>query len=110
MRNTNNRDRGIRRWKFTTCLEDLDYADHISLLSIRFVDIQDTYTHLYEFARYTGLTINIAKTKTMRVNCRNKNAVVIDNIEVEDVNSFTYLGAILNKTGGTDADIRRRFP
>ena len=45
----------------------------------------------------------------MRVNCRNTNAVVIDNNEVEDVDTFVYLGATLDKTGGTEADIKRRL-
>ena len=106
MRNTNNRGIG---WKFTRCLEDLDYADNLSVLSSRFIDIQDKSTRLFEIAKYTGLTINTAKTKTMRVNCRNNNAVVIDNNEVEDVDSFVYLGATLDKTGGTEADIKRRL-
>ena len=83
---------------------------HWSLLSSRFVDIQDKFTNLYEVARYTGLTINTDKTKTMRVNCRNINAVVIDNNEVEKVDSFIYLGTTLDKTGGTEADISRRLP
>ena len=108
MRNTNNSNRGIR-WKFTTCLEDLDYADDLSLLSSRFVDIQEKSTRLYEVARFTGLKINTTKTKTMRVNCRNNNAVVIGNNEVEDVDSFIYLGATLDKFGGTEADIKRRL-
>ena len=112
MRNTNNSNRGIR-WKFTTCLEDLDYADYaddLSLLSSRFVDIHKKSTRLYEVASFTCLNVNTTKTKTMRVNYMNNNAEVIGNNEVEDVvGSFIYLGATHDKIGGIEADIKRRL-
>ena len=39
-RTTEGRRTGIR-WKFTSFLEDLDFADDIALLSSRYVDIRD---------------------------------------------------------------------
>ena len=39
MRHTNNRRRGLR-WKLTSILEDLDYADDVALISSRFADLQ----------------------------------------------------------------------
>ena len=62
MKNTNNSNRDIR-WKFTMCLEDLDNAEDLSLISSRFVNIKDKSTRLSEIARYTGLSINTTKTK-----------------------------------------------
>ena len=108
MRSNNNSNRG-NRWKFTTCLEDLDYADDLSLLSSRFVDIQGKSTRLHEAARFTGLIIITTETKTMKVNFGNNNAVVIGSNEVEDLDSFINLGATLDKIGGTEADIERRL-
>ena len=40
IRHTNNRKRGLR-WKFTSVLEDLDYADDVALISSRFADLQE---------------------------------------------------------------------
>ena len=108
MRNTNVKSRGIR-WRFTSILEDLDYADDLALVSSRYVDIQEKTSRLYEVARYTGLNVNTAKTKTLRMNCKSNDAVVIQNKEVEDIESFVYLGATLDKTGGTETDIKRRL-
>ena len=39
-RTTEDRRNGIR-WKLTSVLEDLDFADDIALLSSRYVDIED---------------------------------------------------------------------
>jgi len=36
----------------------------------------------------------------MRINANNSNAVVVDGQQVEDVDSFDYLGARITKHGG----------
>ena len=36
-------------------------------------------------------------------------AIQIAEQNIEDVESFTYLGSILNKTGGTEEDIKSRI-
>ena len=41
----------------------------------------------------------------MRININNNNIVVIDGQEVEDVDSFDYLGARITKQGGAEEDI-----
>ncbi|KAL9967114.1 hypothetical protein ACROYT_G025283 [Oculina patagonica] len=50
MQNTNNARRGLR-WKFTTVLEDLDYADDIALLSSRHKDLQEKCNRLRQVSR-----------------------------------------------------------
>ena len=45
----------------------------------------------------------------MRINVNNNNAVVIDGQEVEDVDSFDYLGARITKHGGAEDDIKNRL-
>ena len=90
MRNTTNARRGLR-WKFTTVLEDLDYADDIALLSSRHKDLQEKSSRLQQVSRYTTDTISI------------------DGLEVEDVNSFIYLGATVHGAGGSHEDITRRL-
>ena len=108
MRNTNNTKRGLR-WKFSSVLEDLEYADDIALLSSRFCDMQDKTDQLDRNASAVGLSINTMKTKTMRMNCKWVEPVKIRDVDVEDVDTFTYLGAVLNKHGGAKEDISRRL-
>ena len=44
----------------------------------------------------------------MRIKVNTNNSVVIDGQEVEDVDSFYYLGARITKHGGTEDDIKNR--
>jgi len=108
MRNITNARRGLW-WKFTTVLEDLDYAHDIALLSSRHKDLQETFSRLHHVSRYTGLCINTAKTKVLRTNAKVTNTISIDGLEVEDVNSFIYLGAMVHGAGGSHEDISGRL-
>ena len=49
------------------------------------------------------------KTKTLRMNHRCTDYIGIEGEEVEDVQSFVYLGSVLDKLGGTETDIKRRL-
>ena len=63
-RTTEGRRTGIR-WKLTSVLEDLDFADDIALLSSRYVDIEDKTSRLVEEAARVGLKINSKESKVM---------------------------------------------
>ncbi|PFX25550.1 putative uncharacterized transposon-derived protein F52C9.6 [Stylophora pistillata] len=84
-------ENGIR-WKFTSKLDDLDFADDIVLLSSTKQQIQDKTTRLDEEARRVGLQINKEKTKAMRINAKNKEKIIIKGQGIEDVDEFVYLG------------------
>ena len=62
-----NGENGIR-WRFTSKMDDLDFADDISLFSSTKQQIQDKTTRLDQEARRVGLKINIDKTTVMRIN------------------------------------------
>ena len=54
--------------------------------------------------------INVAKTKELRIRTpANARSTTINNDDIELVDSFTYLGSIVSKTGGTDEDIAARM-
>ena len=108
MRNTLDKRRGLR-WNLTTVLEDLDYADDIALLASRHSDLQEKTSRLHDTAEIVGLSINPRKTKTMRLNCKNSDSIIVEGNELEDVETFPYLGAMLDKQGGTATDIKRRL-
>lgn len=45
----------------------------------------------------------------MRVNSKSNEHISIANRDIEDVTSFTYLGSVINITGGTDEDVLARM-
>ena len=67
------------RWKFTTKLEDLDFADDIALLSSNLHHIQTKVTNLAKFSAKTGLKVNKKKTEVLRINSKNNSSIVKDN-------------------------------
>ena len=97
------------RWKLTTTLDDLDFADDLALLSSRWSQAQDKLNTLNQFGGKVGLKINIDKTKVLRYNPGRLDPLMIREREVEDVESFVYLGAKVDKQGGTASDIRARI-
>ena len=107
MKNTVKTPRGIQ-WTLWSKLEDLDFADDISLISNTQQQMQEKTRILAEQASQVGLKINIAKSKVMRINETQDAAIMLGTEELEEVESFTYLGSIVNKTGGTEEDIKAR--
>ena len=78
---------GIGR-KITSTLQDLDFVDDLALISSAFTHIQMKVDHLNRNRKGTGLKISTKKTKLMRINAKNINAVVVDGQEIEDVDGF----------------------
>ena len=69
-RSTDGKQTGLS-WKFTSKLEDLDFADNIVLMSSTRQHMQTKSKKLEEDSERVGLKINIDKTKIMRVNSKN---------------------------------------
>ena len=101
--------RGIRS-TFTTVLEDLDFAGDIARLSSTFNDLHEKTGRLTEEAAGVGLKLNVRKCKTLRTECAsNRESIVVNGEEVEDVEEFPYLGATVDKEGGGSKDITKRL-
>ena len=109
MRRTVEGERTGIRWNFTTILEDLDFADDIALLSSAIKHLQLKTTKLEENAAKVGLKLNAKKCKVMKTNSKNEDKLKVGDNEVEEVESFTYLGANVTKDGGGTADVKRRI-
>ena len=58
------------RWKFTSKLEDLDFANNVALISSTQRHLQLKTNWLVENAERIGLRVNVGKCKVMRVNAR----------------------------------------
>ncbi len=60
-------------------------------------------------AESIDLQINTDKAKVLRLNCIIANPMEIKGKSVEDVDTFTYLGVIVNKTGRAREYINHRL-
>ena len=105
---TKDRKMGIQ-WTLTKLLEDLDFADDISLLARRHEDAQTKLEHIADEADKVGLQININKTEVMRVNNNRNKPIQLQGKEIKEADSFTYQGSVVSKDWGTDEDIRNRI-
>lgn len=107
-RTTEGSNTGIQ-WTLTKQLEDLDFADDISLLSHKQQHAQSKLTRLAEEAEKIGLKINVRKTKVMRLNNRQEHPLQLQGEDLVETNRFVYLGSIVNSDGGADEDVRSRI-
>lgn len=103
---TADKKNGIQ-WTMWTQLNDLDFADDLALLS----HMQQQMQEKTSAANSTRLSLNIHrwKSKVLRVNSASTAPIMLEGEALEEVDEFTYLGSIVNKQGGTDADVRVRI-
>ena len=108
-RTVGNGENGIR-WKFTSKLDDLDFADDIALLSSTKQQMQYKLNKFDAEARRVGLKINVEKTKMMRINPSSQEQFTIGTQDrIEDVEEFSYVGATVYKDGGGMKDLKNRL-
>ena len=109
MKNSTEGTRNGIQWTLWTQLEDLDFADDLALLSHQQQQMQDKTNRLASEAKKLGLKINKDKTKVLRANTPNEDPIQLEQERLEDVDSFTYLGSVVDQQGGSDADIKARL-
>ena len=90
------------RWKLWSKLNDLNFADDISLISSTKQQIQQKVRSLSTNSKATGLKINSEKTKLLRLNTTNNEKVQGDDRDIDDVERFVCLGAHVSSAGGTE--------
>jgi hypothetical protein len=104
---TTGRSNGIQ-WTLLTQLDDLDFADDLALLSQNHRQMQDKTTRLATTSAGTGLKINLKKTELMKINTTVQSPITVGG-ELIKVDSFIYLGGVVDRHGGTDQDIKSRI-
>ncbi|KAK7112952.1 hypothetical protein V1264_012324 [Littorina saxatilis] len=104
---TAGRNNGIQ-WTLWTQLDDLDFADDLALLSHNFNQMQDKTTRLAATSAKTGLRINKRKTELLKINTTANTPVTVGGEPIREVESFVYLGSVINRHGGTDRDVAAR--
>ena len=96
------------QWTPWQQLDDLDFADDLALLSQTQAQMQAKTTELDRLSRSVGLRIHKGKSKVLKVGKVSENPVSIAGTSLDEVDSFTYLGSIIDKVGGTEADVKAR--
>jgi urease beta subunit len=109
MKETTHEKRNGIQWGLLKQLDDLDFADDIALLAHNHQQIQHKTLLLEENAAKTGLKINREKTKTMRLNNKSTDSIRLKSGEIQNVDSFIYLGSVINVHGGTEEDVINRI-
>ena len=104
---TSDRPRGIQ-WNLFSQLEDLDFADDLSLLSSKQEHLQQKTERLNTFSKQVGLNINRKKSQVMAINTPSTK-ISLDGEDLEDVKIFTYLGSVINQESGPERDIQSRL-
>lgn len=109
MRKTTEGKRNGIQWTLWEQLDDLDYADDIVLLSHTYTQMQEKTDRLAQASSKLGLTPNTTKTQVIKIHSKTNNPVTLNNAALAEVESFTYLGSVVDTTGGTDVDTRSRI-
>ena len=97
------------QWTPWRQLEDLDFADDIALLSHTCDQMQRKTTDLENTAKSIGLRIHPGKSKVMKVKTESTANIRVEGRNLEEVDTFTYLGSGVGTTGGTEEDIKARI-
>ena len=70
--------------------------------------MQDKTTLLETTSAGTGLKINRKKTELMKMNTTANAPVTVGGEPIREVESFAYLGSVVDQQGGTDRDVTAR--
>ncbi|CAH8678058.1 unnamed protein product [Schistosoma haematobium] len=97
------------QWTAQNQLDDLDFADDLALLSHTHEQIQIKTASVAAVSASVGLSIHKGKTKVLKFKAENSNPITLDGETLEDLESSTYLGSIIDEQGGSDADVKARI-
>ncbi|VDO84655.1 unnamed protein product [Schistosoma margrebowiei] len=56
-----------------------------------------------------SLSIHKGKTKVLKFKAENSNPITLDGETLENVESFTYLGSIIDEQGDSDANVKAKI-
>ncbi|VDP52114.1 unnamed protein product [Schistosoma margrebowiei] len=96
------------QWTPQNQSEDLDFEDDLALLSHTHEQMQIKTASVAAVSASVGLNIHKGKTKVLKYN-RENNPITLDDETLEDVESYQYLGSIINEQGGSDADVKAKI-
>lgn len=109
MKTSTDQKRNGIQWTLWKQMDDLDFADDLALLSHTQQQMQEKTSIVADNSASLGLHINRGKSKVFKTNASSNTPITVEGDALEEVDSFTYLGSILDKQGGTDADVKTRI-
>ena len=105
---TKGSQRGIR-WTLMSCLEDLDFADDLSMLASRHRDMQGKLNDLQKNGEKIGLKIHPGKTKVMKARSSVEQPITLNGEDLEEVGKFVYLGSNIKADGDSETEVNTRI-
>ncbi|VDP55449.1 unnamed protein product [Schistosoma mattheei] len=96
----------VIQWTGRMQLDDLDFADNLALLPHTQQQMQEKTTSVAAASVTVGLNIHRGKSKIPQYSTVCNNQITFDAEDLEDVNTFTYLGSIIDEHGGSDTDVK----
>ncbi|XP_055997996.1 uncharacterized protein LOC130047335 [Ostrea edulis] len=78
----------------------------LALLSHTRQQKQEKTNNLASTSAQVGLNLNKGKIKILKVNTISSEPIKLEDETLEEVESFTYLGIVIDKLGGTGVDVR----
>ncbi|VDP38231.1 unnamed protein product [Schistosoma margrebowiei] len=97
------------QWTDQNQLDDLNFADDLALLSHTHEQVQIKTASVAAVFASVGLNVHKGKTKVLKFKTENSNPITLDGETLDDVESFTYLGSIVDEQRGSDADVKGRI-
>ena len=101
---TKGKQNGIQ-WKIFTQLDDLDFVHDLALMSHSHRQMQDKTTDLARISAQVGLKISKRESNILRLNTNCEKPIMLEG----EVESFRYLGIIVDTRGGTYDDVKTRI-
>ncbi|VDP45385.1 unnamed protein product [Schistosoma mattheei] len=98
-----------KQWTAQKQLDDLDFADDLAILSHTHEQMQIKTASVAAVSASVGLRIHKGKTKVLKFKTKNSSPITLDGETLEDVESFTDLGSVIDEQGGSDADVKARI-
>jgi len=80
-------------------LNSLSWADDLVLLSKSKEGLQNCLNKLYDYCSKWNLSVNTDKTKCVTFGKAKNPQIKYNNLEIENVTEYTYLGVLLHKSG-----------
>ncbi|KAK3760603.1 hypothetical protein RRG08_028252 [Elysia crispata] len=96
------------QWTLWIQLDDLDFADDIALVSHNHSQMQDKTSTANQLSGSIGLRIHPRKSKMLKIKTVDTQAITVGGKPLEVVENFTYLGSVIDHSGGMAADVRSR--
>jgi hypothetical protein len=91
-------------------IHNVKYTDDLVLLAKEEKVLQNMIDKLIEIGRYYGIEMNVEKTKVMRISRQPLPIkIMIDQNQLENVESFKYLGSILTNDVRCTCEIKCRI-